>query len=75
MPEYRVYHDKYAQGYISVLKKNKKYKSYISAIMKPGGIRPVRKPMHLDGRVKAESLYSESSRMGTQIGIFLNSFE
>ena len=47
MPEYRVYEDQYAQGYVGVLKKNKRYKQYLNMISRPGGIRPIRK--HPDG--------------------------
>ena len=35
--------DKYCQGYIGILRKNHRYKQYIKAIMKPGGIRPMKK--------------------------------
>ena len=43
IPDYKVYDDKYCQGYIGILKKNRRYKQYLNVIMKPGGIRPMKK--------------------------------
>ena len=43
MPDYKVYEDKYCQGYIGILKKSKRYKQYLHAILRPGGIRPQRR--------------------------------
>jgi hypothetical protein len=57
MPDYRVYQDKYAQGYIGILKKNKKYKQYLNVILRPGGIRPQRKIVQ--DALKSDSMYSD----------------
>ncbi len=59
IPDYRVYADKHAQGYISILKKSKRYKQYLGAIMKPGGIRPLRQKQEI---TKSDSIYSDKSR-------------
>jgi len=40
MPSYKVYEDKYCQGYIDILKKKRRYNKYMNVILKPGGIRP-----------------------------------
>jgi len=50
IPDYKVYEDRYCQGYINILKRSKKYKQYLGLILKPGGPRPAKKD---------ESMYSE----------------
>ena len=60
LPDYKVYEDKYCQGYIGILKKNRKYKQYINVIMKPGGIRPLRK-RDLNELPQADSMYSDGN--------------
>ena len=43
MPDYKVYEDKFCQGYIGILKKSKRYRQYLNVILKPGGIRVSKK--------------------------------
>eukprot|EP00347_Sterkiella_histriomuscorum_P021246 403334687 len=73
MPDYKVYEDKYCQGYIGILKKKKRYNLYMNAIKRPGGIRPARRFMNEIGG-QQESMYSDNSpakikqRSGSQSG-------
>ena len=60
IPDYKVYEDKYCQGYIGILKKCKRYNQYLKAILKPGGIRPQKRVAN-DAH-QHESMYSEGSR-------------
>ncbi len=42
IPEYNILEDQFCQGYIGMLKKNKKYKAYLNQVSQPGGLRPIR---------------------------------
>ena len=60
MKDYKVYEDKFSSGYIGVLKKTKRYQTYLKMILRPGGIRPATKKVgdQLGGQ-RAESMYSD----------------
>lgn len=56
MPDYKVYEDKFCQGYIGILKKSKRYRQYLNVILKPGGIRVSKKEAQ-----KTDSMMSDGT--------------
>jgi len=62
MKEYHVYEDRFTSNYINMLKKQGTYEQYMKKlILKPGGIRPMKRPIEqaaANGH-RAESMYSD----------------